>query len=156
MILNVLAVGKAGRGPEADLVARYVDRATAAGRQVGLTPLTVRELGDGTGPRRRDDEGARILAAHSTGPLVLLDERGRSLTSLSLAQRLERWQADGESAVSFAIGGADGHADTVRQAAGEIWSLSALTLPHLLARVVLVEQLYRAITILSGHPYHRA
>lgn len=156
MLITVLAVGKAGQSAEAELCARYTDRATAAGRSVGLSPVSVVELPDGTGDRRREKDGARILSAHKTGPLVLLDETGRRLTSLSCAKCLTAWQSDGESGVTFAIGGADGHADAVRAAANDTWSLSDLTLPHLLARVVLLEQIYRAITIVSGHPYHRA
>lgn len=153
--LAVLAVGKAGRGPEAELVARYQKRADGAGRAVGLAPVVAREVSDGTGPTRREAEAARLLAAHPGGTIVLLDETGVRLTSVSLSQRLSGWQSEGVPQVSFLIGGADGHGEAARAAATEAWSLSDLTLPHLLARVVLLEQIYRAITILSGHPYHR-
>ena len=87
--------------------------------------------------------------------LVLLDERGRALTSPQLANRLDDWQQDGRN-LSFVIGGPDGVNDAVRQRADFSWSLSALTLPHGLARIVCVEQLYRAWSLNAGHPYHRA
>ncbi len=87
--------------------------------------------------------------------VVLLDERGRQLTSKSLANRLSTWQSDGRD-LSFIIGGPDGVPDTVRQRADFTWSLSDLTLPHGLARVLLAEQLYRAWSLQAGHPYHRA
>lgn len=86
---------------------------------------------------------------------VLLDERGKQLTSNFLAERLSGWQADGRD-LAFIIGGPDGVSDACRQRADFVWSLSDLTLPHGLARVLLAEQLYRAWSLASGHPYHRA
>jgi 23S rRNA (pseudouridine1915-N3)-methyltransferase len=106
-------------------------------------------------PTGKRDEGARILAhipadAHA----VALDERGSAWTTRELAEQLTAWRASGRPLV-FIIGGPDGHAAEVRTRATQSWSLSKLTLPHMLARVVVAEQLYRASTILSGHPYHR-
>jgi 23S rRNA (pseudouridine1915-N3)-methyltransferase len=102
------------------------------------------------------EEGARVLAriprdAH----VVLLDERGSGWTTVQFAARLGDWQAT-HAEVALLVGGADGHADAVRALAKERWSLSPLTLPHALVRVVLAEQLYRAVSVLRGHPYHRA
>ena len=106
-------------------------------------------------PTGKRDEGARILAqipddAHA----VALDERGHAWTTRELAARLAGWRDSGRPLV-FLIGGPDGHLEEVRARATQSWSLSKLTLPHMLARVVLAEQLYRASTIISGHPYHR-
>jgi 23S rRNA (pseudouridine1915-N3)-methyltransferase len=102
-----------------------------------------------------DEEGKRILAAlRADTHLVMLDERGRSRTSLALSEWLGERLRDGRE-LAFAIGGPDGFAEPVRTRAQESWSLSPLTLPHALVRVVLIEQLYRAVTLLDGHPYHR-
>ncbi len=154
--IAVLAVGKATKGPERELIERYVERAAKAGRQIGIGAVTVRELADGEGPTRAADEGRALLAARPKGILVVLDERGESWTSVDLADRLGVWLDRGEPGAAFAIGGADGHPAEVRNAATHVLSLSRLTLPHLLARVILLEQLYRAVTIRLGHPYHRA
>lgn len=100
-------------------------------------------------------EGGRLLAAVPAGSeLVVLDEKGRSVTTRGLSVMLSGWMRDGTSP-AFAIGGADGHGDAVRDRAAHLVSLSALTLPHALVRVVLAEQLYRAWSILAHHPYHR-
>ena len=100
-------------------------------------------------------EGEKLLAKIGADEqLVLLDERGKSLTSVALGERLEDWQLDGRD-LAFVIGGPDGVAAEVRNAAAFTWSLSDLTLPHGLARVLFAEQLYRAWSLLRGHPYHR-
>jgi 23S rRNA (pseudouridine1915-N3)-methyltransferase len=105
--------------------------------------------------KTRADEGKRMLAALPAGArLVALDENGKSVSTQALAKLLSGWMGDGSNPV-FAIGGADGLADAVRERADRIVSLSALTLPHQLVRVVLAEQLYRAWSILARHPYHR-
>jgi 23S rRNA (pseudouridine1915-N3)-methyltransferase len=103
----------------------------------------------------RDDEGRRILARiEAAERTVLLDEQGRQLTSRQLAGQLADWQADGRD-LCFVIGGPDGVSAGCRKRADFVWSLSDLTLPHGLARVLFAEQLYRAWTLLTGHPYHR-
>ena len=108
-----------------------------------------------TAAARRDDEWARLRARLPDGAeTVLLDERGRATTSRQLAARFGDWLVDGRD-VCFLVGGPDGFPKAAREAASQLLSLSAMTLPHELARVVLVEQLYRAHTILEGHPYHR-
>ena len=124
-------------------------------------PVDLVEIGPGQRGKGRDparamaDEGQRVLAAlPKAAHLVCLDGRGRSHSSEQLAQRLEHWRGLGRD-VAFAIGGPEGHDDSVRAAAGESWSLGPLTLPHPLVRIVLVEQLYRAASILANHPYHR-
>jgi len=105
--------------------------------------------------RAREEEAGRILKALPRGArVVLLDERGEQLDSRGLADRLRRWQ-ESAGAAALVIGGPDGLAETLRGAADETLALSRLTLPHALARVLLAEQIYRAWTILQGHPYHR-
>jgi 23S rRNA (pseudouridine1915-N3)-methyltransferase len=102
-----------------------------------------------------DDEAARITAACTDATTIALDERGAPWTSIELASRLGRWRSEG-SDIAFVIGSADGLAESIRTRAAARVSLSAMTLPHALVRVLLVEQLYRASTIEAGHPYHRA
>lgn len=124
-------------------------------------PLALTEIRPGhrvageDGVRARQIEAERILAALPGGAVpVVLDERGAQVTTRELATWLERWRAEGVSP-AFVIGGADGLDDSVKARAGKLLGLSKLTLPHALARVVLAEQLYRAVCIMKGHPYHR-
>lgn len=105
--------------------------------------------------KSRDDEGKRLLDRLGRDEqLILLDEQGRSVGSKGLARKLDGWQFDGRD-IAFVIGGPDGVSAAVRERAAFVWSLSPLTLPHGMARVLLIEQLYRAWTVNSGHPYHR-
>jgi len=118
-------------------------------------PLSLRSSG-GDPAIAKAKEGQRILQRLKPGDfLVTLDERGKTWSSLELAREVDRWQ-NHQPSVVLAIGGPEGLADEVRQRANQSWSLSALTFPHGLARVIVVEQLYRAWTILQGHPYHKA
>lgn len=113
--------------------------------------------GKGRDPQRAiEDEGRRVLAALPKHPYVVaLDVPGRALGSEQLAQRLEHWRGQGRD-LAFLIGGPEGHAPAVKAAADELWSLGPLTLPHMLVRLVVAEQLYRAAAMLANHPYHRA
>lgn len=113
--------------------------------------------GKGRDPRRAmEDEGRRVLASIPKGAhVVALEVTGRAHTSKQLAQRLEHWRGQGRD-LAFLIGGPEGHAPEVLAAADETWSLGPLTLPHMLARLVVAEQLYRAAALLVNHPYHRA
>jgi 23S rRNA (pseudouridine1915-N3)-methyltransferase len=122
-----------------------------------LIELAAGTRGPGRDPKRAiQDEGARVLAAVPRGArLVLLDERGVSWSSAQLSQQLKAWSQDGRD-IALAIGGADGHAPEVATRADQRWSLGPLTLPHMLVRLVVIEQLYRAWTLMTGHPYHRA
>jgi 23S rRNA (pseudouridine1915-N3)-methyltransferase len=107
-----------------------------------------------SGAQVREAEAARLIEAAGRDYLVVLDEHGQEPTTLQLAQRMEHWLADGRD-VALAIGGADGLHDTVKQAAQWQWSLSRLTLPHGMVRVMLAEQLYRGWSVITNHPYHR-
>lgn len=123
---------------------------------MGVADVAVREIADATGPTRAEIEGAAILGKRPEGRLLVLDERGESWTSETLARTLQAYADSAVPHVTFAIGGADGHPEAVRAAGDKVIALSAMTLPHQLARVILLEQVYRAITLCIGHPYHRA
>lgn len=125
-------------------------------------PLELVEIEPGVRGKGRDavrattDEGARVLAALSkSAHVVALDGRGRTWSSEDLAQRLEHWRGLGRE-LCVLIGGPEGHAPAVMQRADETWSLGPLTLPHMLVRLIAAEQLYRAVSMLGNHPYHRA
>ncbi|WP_126174665.1 23S rRNA (pseudouridine(1915)-N(3))-methyltransferase RlmH [Tsuneonella rigui] len=139
MLLHIVARGKIGRSPEAELVARYEKRIT--------WPLKLTELPE-TGGK----------APEPVTPLrtVLLDERGKQLSSEELAAIFGRWRDDGVREARFVLGAADGHSEAERRGADLLLAMGAMTWPHLLARAMLAEQLYRATTILAGHPYHRS
>lgn len=158
MKVHVAAVGRMKQGPERELVARYLDRAVGTGRPLSLTGFEVIELAESrasSAASRKIDEAKALRSALPEGIIVTLDEHGRSMASEPFAAQLARWRDDGRPAVSFVIGGADGlDADFVRSA-DLVLSFSPLTWPHQLVRIMLAEQLYRATTILSGHPYHR-
>jgi 23S rRNA (pseudouridine1915-N3)-methyltransferase len=157
--LQVLCVGRLKAGPERQLVARYSERIGPAGRSIGLGPIDVREIAESGARRPNDlkiDEELRLAALVSEGSaLWALDEKGTSLTSEDFARELAKLREDGTSALAFAIGGADGLDESLRQRANRLIAFGAMTLPHQLVRGLLLEQIYRATTILSGHPYHR-
>ena len=160
MRLVIAAVGKLKDGAERELYARYADRVAVSGRGVALWPLDLREIPEGkAGVRdvRMADEAERLLGkVRGASVRILLDEGGKAMTSAAFARLLQGYRDRGEADVAFLIGGPDGHGDTARVAAQATLSLGPMTLPHGLARIVLAEQIYRATTILSGHPYHRA
>jgi 23S rRNA (pseudouridine1915-N3)-methyltransferase len=155
----IAAVGRL-KDAERELVERYVERFDAAGRVLKLGPLQIFKLPESraaTAELRKADEAQRLLkAAAGADVTVVLDEGGRALSSGTLARLLAKERDGGARTMAFLIGGPDGHGSKALAAAKLRLSLGALTLPHGLARIVLAEQLYRAATILSGHPYHRA
>ncbi len=153
MKVRLLAIGRDRSGLFAPAVDEYLGR-LARTLKVELVELPEAKKQAGT-PRAKEEEGATVLGRLKPGErLVALDERGDQPTSLELARRLARWQERGQD-VALVIGGADGLSAAVLERAQERLSLSRLTLPHRLARLVLVEQLYRAVTILRGEPYHK-
>ncbi len=158
MKIHVAAVGRMKQGPERELVARYLDRAVLSGKPLALTGFEVTELTESrstSAPSRKADEAKTLRAALPEGIIVALDERGKTIGSEAFATQLARWRDDGRPAASFVIGGADGLDPDFVRAADLTLSFSPLTWPHQLVRIMLAEQLYRATTILSGHPYHR-
>ena len=138
MLLHIIARGKIGRGPEADLVDRYLKRID--------WPTKVTEL---------PDRGKDAPQAPSNSVSVVLDERGKTLSSTQLSALLERWRDGGKREARFLIGAADGHDEEQRSSADLLLSFGAATWPHLLVRAMLAEQLFRATSILANHPYHR-
>jgi 23S rRNA (pseudouridine1915-N3)-methyltransferase len=158
MKIAIAAVGRMKQGPERELVARYLDRAIASGKPLGLSGFEVSELTESrasSSPARKAEEAKALRAALPEGIVVALDERGRTLGSEAFANQIARWRDDGRPAVSFVIGGADGLDPDFVRTTDLTLSFSPLTWPHQLVRIMLAEQLYRATTILSGHPYHR-
>ena len=138
MLLHIVARGKIGRSPEAELVDRYLKRIA--------WPTKVTEL-----PER----GGKVPEASAGAVTIVLDERGKTLSSIELSKKLERWRDDGKREVRFLIGAADGHDEAQRESADLLLSFGPATWPHLLARAMLAEQLFRATSILANHPYHR-
>lgn len=156
MRVTILAVGRLRAGPEADLVDDYLARFDRSGRSLGLGPARVIEVEDRRGGGA-GAEAALLLARMPEGAsLAALDERGRMHSSPEFAAHLRRAAESGVRDLAFAIGGADGLAREVRDTAETRISFGPMVWPHLLARVMLAEQLYRAATILAGGPYHRS
>lgn len=138
MLLHIIACGKIGRGPEAELVERYLKRVA--------WPTRVTEL---------PESGGKVPPAADNSVTILLDEKGEQLGSAALARRLEGWRDDGKREARFLIGGADGFGDAERARADLLLAFGKATWPHLLARAMLAEQLFRATSLLANHPYHR-
>ncbi|PZO72214.1 MAG: 23S rRNA (pseudouridine(1915)-N(3))-methyltransferase RlmH [Pelagerythrobacter marensis] len=139
MLLHIVARGKIARTPEGELVERYLKRIA--------WPTRLTEL---------PETGGRVAEPLAPARTVLLDERGRNLTSAQLADQLGLWRDGGVRETRFVLGAADGHSAAARDSADLLLAFGAATWPHLLARAMLAEQLYRATTIIAGHPYHRA
>ncbi|TCT01043.1 23S rRNA (pseudouridine(1915)-N(3))-methyltransferase RlmH [Aquabacter spiritensis] len=160
MRILIACVGRLKAGAERDLVARYVERARGTGRGLSFSGFDTVEIAESAARRAEDrmqEEGAALLAAIPAGAeIVSLDPRARPLSSEDFSAWLAGARDSGRSAVVFVIGGADGLSDAVRRRAGLALSYGAATFPHQIVRILLAEQLYRATTILSGHPYHRA
>lgn len=156
MRLHVCAVGRMRAGPERDLFDDYVQRADRTGRALGLGPVTLSEVEDKKGGGA-PAEAALLERALPQGALrVALDERGTVLSSPRFAQKIANWRDSGRGDLAFVIGGADGIDPALRASMDFSLSFGAMVWPHMLARAMLAEQIYRATTILAGGPYHRA
>jgi len=157
--LTVLAVGRLKAGPEKTLAEDYRQRAEGLGRKVGISRLAVGEFAESPAATaaQRIAEEARLLqsAMPARAFAIVLDERGQALTSLAFSDLLRRQAEAGTADLVFMIGGPDGHAAETRGRAGLILSLGPMTWPHRLVRVMIAEQIYRAVTIMVNHPYHR-
>ena len=138
MLLHIVARGKIGRSPEAELTTRYLKRIA--------WPTKVTEL---------PDRGGTLPDAGSNMVTIVLDERGAALSSVDFAKKLEGWRDGGRREARFLIGAADGHDKNMRDGADLLYSFGPATWPHMLARAMLAEQLFRATAILANHPYHR-
>ncbi len=147
------------RGAEQELCARYADRVSKAGRPLGLGPLNIREYTESraqSAPERKREETSQLLGiVPPPATKVALDETGKQFSSREFADFMARERDQGCAEMWFFIGGADGHDTTMLDIAGYKMSLGRMTWPHQIARALLAEQIYRATTILSGHPYHR-
>lgn len=158
MRVHIAAVGRMKQGPERELVGRYLERAAQTGRPLALTGFDVAELPESratSAASRKSEEAKALRVALPAGVVVALDERGKMLASEAFAHQLGRWRDAGRPTLSFVIGGADGLDPGLVADADLSLSFSPLTWPHQMVRIMLAEQLYRATTILSGHPYHR-
>ena len=159
MRILVLAIGRLKQGPERELAAAYRKRAATAGRQFGWRDVEIVEIRESRAQdaeRRRVEESIALANVIPEGAVVAaLDERGENLDSPELAALLREWRAENRAAVAFIIGGADGLAPNLVERARLRLAFGAATWPHQFVRIMLLEQLYRAGTILAGHPYHR-
>ena len=159
MRLSLLAVGRLKNGPERELVDRYRQRIDAMGRALGMAGLDIVELPESRARReedRRAEEAAALLDRAGSSWLVVFDEHGRSPTSEAFAERIRTWRDEGCPGLACVIGGPDGLDPEVLRRARLVVSFGALTMPHQIVRALVAEQVYRALTIIAGHPYHRA
>ncbi|MEH7827918.1 23S rRNA (pseudouridine(1915)-N(3))-methyltransferase RlmH [Gemmobacter denitrificans] len=156
MRVHLCAVGRLRTGPERDLIDDYVTRFDRTGRALALGPFSEHEVEDRKGGGMEAEAALLDRALPSGAMLVTLDERGRVLSSPEFAEHLARWRDGGRQDLAFVIGGADGIAPGLRARADFSISFGRMVWPHMLVRVMLAEQLYRAAAILAGTPYHRA
>ena len=156
MRVHLIAVGRLRAGPERDLVEDYFQRFDRTGRPLGLGPVVEHEVEDKKNLGMAAEADLLARAVPSGAVLVTLDERGKLISSPEFAAMLARWRDGGRQDVAFVIGGADGIDPILRAKADASVSFGAMVWPHMLVRVMIAEQLYRAATILGGGPYHRA
>ncbi len=160
MRVGLFAVGRLKAGPEKELAARYFDRFAKAGPPIGLEFSRIAEVNESRASsadtRKREEAQMLDKALPEGAVLVLLDERGKALGSEEFADMLGNFRDQGRRELMIAIGGADGLDPQLRQRADATICFGKMTWPHQLVRILIAEQLYRAVTILSGHPYHRA
>jgi 23S rRNA (pseudouridine1915-N3)-methyltransferase len=159
MRLQLLAIGRMKKGPETQLLDTYVDRLEKSGRALGITSVAVHappESRDAETARRKDEEAQKLLAfIGSDDLLIALDEHGSDATSRNFSQIMQTALDDSWSGIAVAIGGPDGHGDALLKRANHTIRFGKMTWPHQIVRILAAEQLYRATTILQGHPYHR-
>lgn len=160
MRISLHTVGKLKSGPESELTKRYLDRFKKSGSGIGLELAKVIEISESraaNSKERKADEAAQLdKALPNNAKLILLDEGGDNITSEKFSSMLANLRDNGERDIVFAIGGADGHDISSKEKAFKSLSFGKMTWPHQMARFMLAEQLYRTVTILSGHPYHRS
>ncbi len=160
MRITIAAIGRMKAGPEHDLTETYLARSRAMGRQAGITAVDARDYGESTTAspdQRRSEEARRLLRGIDAEAFVIaLDEHGTAMASEAFAARLARLVAAGRAEAAFLIGGPDGHDPALVARADLVLAFGPMTWPHRLARAMLAEQIYRAVTILVNHPYHRA
>lgn len=155
MRVHIVAVGRLRAGPERDLIDDYTTRFDRTGRSLGLGPLTIHEVEDKKGGGMSAEAALLSRAVPEGAVIVAMDERGKMQTSPQFAEQLAGWRDQGRGDVAFVIGGADGIDPALRSQADASLSFGKMVWPHMLARAMLTEQLYRAASILAGSPYHR-
>ncbi|MHA7872961.1 MAG: 23S rRNA (pseudouridine(1915)-N(3))-methyltransferase RlmH [Hyphococcus sp.] len=159
MRISIAAIGVKSRGPETDIAKEYLNRANALGRNLGFSGFDLKTFDAPRGVDgvlRQQHESEALSAAANGARLVALDENGKNLSSADFTAWLSRQRDDGAPGALFAIGGADGHHASLLANAAMKLAFGAATWPHMLVRAMLAEQIYRSMTILSGHPYHRS
>lgn len=160
MRVTIAAIGKLKSGPELELVMLYAHRCTQQGKLCGMSGIEIIEIPEARSSNlaeRRNEEATKLLKAIPQGAMaVMLDERAKQLQSRELANQMAHWRDEGSSELVFLLGGPDGHGSAVKQACQFTLSLGTMTWPHRMARAMIAEQIYRAMTILTNHPYHRA
>lgn len=155
MKITLRAAGLIKSGPERDLIDDYIKRANGLGRGLGIPSITECAV-DLRGAKSRKDETLALCAGYTpTNVFIALDERGKSMTSRKMSQQIASWRDDGRKEIVITIGGADGFEQSALPANTIKWSFGTQTWPHKLVRVMLAEQIYRALTIMAGTPYHR-
>jgi len=156
--LQILSVGKLKAGPESMLCDDYLKRLRGLGKTAGISDVKVQEFAESQAAtaalRQQEEAGLLARAAPERASRIILDERGKPLSSLDFAALLRTHLERGTTGLAFMIGGPDGHSEEIR-GSGQLLSLGAMTWPHRLVRVMLLEQLYRSVTIMLNHPYHR-
>jgi 23S rRNA (pseudouridine1915-N3)-methyltransferase len=158
MKMCLIAVGRMKAGPETLLMERYATRIPALAKTIGISALPVFEISESRekqAEHRKREEARTLLSKAPTSTLIVFDERGAHLTSVQFADHLARLRDQGCASLACVIGGPDGLDPSLREKASLCLSFGAMTLPHQMVRVLVMEQLYRAMTLLSGHPYHR-
>ena len=156
MRVHICAVGRLRAGPEHELVDDYLGRFDRTGRALGLGPVSMTEVENKKGGGKKSETVMLEKSIPKNSLICVLDERGEVMSSTDFARQLARWRDDGQQDVAFVLGGADGIDRAMRARANASLSLGQMVWPHMLARVMLAEQLYRAATILAGGPYHRS
>lgn len=157
MRIVILSVGRSSKGPERDLIDRYAKRIVPLAKQLGFGTLERREIGESrlsSVEGRQQDEATRLLKLCEASLIVALDERGQTMTSLDFAKDMQKLRTSNKD-ITFIIGGPDGLAEDLRKKAQNVLSFGAMTWPHQLTCAMLTEQIYRSMTLLAGHPYHR-
>ena len=159
MRVIIAAIGRLKKGPEQELVTRYFERIQKAGKAVGITAVETTEIVESRASssdlRKKEEAEALLSRLPENTTLVCFDEGGKRPTSREFAGLLDTGLNEGSKNMAFVIGGPDGLSKDIRQKADSVVSFGSLTMPHQLVRVLVLEQLYRTVTILSGHPYHR-
>ena len=159
MRLVVISIGRLKQGPERELAERYRERFDDLGRKLGFRGLEIHEIPESrardTATRMAEEASAISAATPAKSVLVALDERGDNIDSTAFARHLGRWRDEQVASAIFAIGGADGLSPDLRRKSRLSLAFGSATWPHQMVRVMLLEQVYRAATILAGHPYHR-